>query len=117
MSHIYQPVMLIELLGRQGSASTTEIAKALLGHDVSQVEYYEHITNNMVDKDLTRPFENDVEGVTMVALCHHIEATEHLAHLNTFTYLQQSGITDLGQDFVHFDPFEDDLKVPPRAFL
>ena len=27
MSHIYQPVMLIELLGRQGSASTTEIEK------------------------------------------------------------------------------------------
>jgi len=44
MSHIYQPVLLIELLSRQGSASTTEIAKALLGHDVSQVEYYEHIT-------------------------------------------------------------------------
>ena len=54
MSHIYQPVMLIELLGRQGSASTTEIAKALLGYDVSQVEYYEHITKNMVGKVLTQ---------------------------------------------------------------
>ncbi|MFW2330817.1 MAG: hypothetical protein ACN4E2_00755 [Nitrospinota bacterium] len=54
MSHIYQPVMLIELLNRQGSASTTEIAKSLLGHDVSQVEYYEHITKNMVGKVLTQ---------------------------------------------------------------
>ena len=54
MSHIYQPVMLIELLGRKGSASTTEIAKALLGYDISQVEYYEHITKNMVGKVLTK---------------------------------------------------------------
>ena len=38
--------MLIELLSRQGSASTTEIAKALLGYDVYQIEYYEHITKN-----------------------------------------------------------------------
>ena len=40
MSHIYQPVMLIELLERRGSASVTEIAKALLGNDSSQLEYY-----------------------------------------------------------------------------
>ena len=53
MSHIYQPVMLIELLSRQGSASTIEIAKALLGHDISQVDYYAHITKNMVGKVLT----------------------------------------------------------------
>ena len=43
MSHIYQPVMLIEILKKNGSASTNEIAKALLSHDISQVEYYEHI--------------------------------------------------------------------------
>ena len=59
MSHIYQPVMLIELLERRGSASVTEIARALLGHDVSQVEYYEHITRNMVGKVLT-----DSRGIT-----------------------------------------------------
>ncbi len=46
MSHIYQPTMLIELLCREGSASTSEIAKALLSRDVSQVEYYEYITKN-----------------------------------------------------------------------
>ena len=59
MSHIYQPVMLIELLERRGSASVTEIARALIGHDVSQVEYYEHITRNMVGKVLT-----DSRGIT-----------------------------------------------------
>jgi ATP adenylyltransferase len=54
MSHIYQPVMLIELLCKEGSASTSEIAKALLSRDISQVEYYEHITKNMVGKVLTK---------------------------------------------------------------
>ena len=53
MSQIYQPVMLIELLERGGSASVTEIDRALLGRDVSQVEYYEHITKNIVGKVLT----------------------------------------------------------------
>ena len=34
MSHIYQPVMLAELLQLNGRASVTEIAKALLSHNV-----------------------------------------------------------------------------------
>ena len=54
MSHIYQPVMLMELLDEEGSTSVNEIAKALLGYDTSQVEYYEHITKNMVGKVLTK---------------------------------------------------------------
>ena len=53
MSHIYQPVMLIELLKKGGSASVTDIAQSLLSRDQSQVEYYEHITKNMVGKVLT----------------------------------------------------------------
>lgn len=53
MMHVYQPVMLIELLNRDGKASVTEIARALLGYDTSQVEYYEHITKNMVGRVLT----------------------------------------------------------------
>ena len=79
MSHIYQPVMLIEILKKNGSASTNEIAKALLSYDISQVEYYEHITNNMVGKVLTKnrgvtskdknqyhlnEFENSMVGVS-----------------------------------------------------
>jgi len=54
MSHIYQPVMLLELLRRGGSASTKQIAHALLSHDESQLEYYEQITRNMVGKVLTK---------------------------------------------------------------
>ena len=53
MVKIYQPVMLMELLNRQGQASVTDIAKALLNYDSAQVEYYEHITKNMVGKVLT----------------------------------------------------------------
>ena len=54
MSHVYQPVMLIELLTRDGTASIQDVAKGLLSHDASQIEYYEHITKNMVGKVLTK---------------------------------------------------------------
>ena len=54
MSQVYQPVMLTELLLHQGHRTTTEIARALLGKDPTQVEYYEQIVNNMVGKVLTK---------------------------------------------------------------
>ena len=54
MSHIYQPIMISELLKNGGKASTNQIAKALLTHDDSQIEYYEQITKNMVGKVLTK---------------------------------------------------------------
>jgi diadenosine tetraphosphate (Ap4A) HIT family hydrolase/5-methylcytosine-specific restriction endonuclease McrA len=54
MSHVYQPVMLLELLRHRGVASKTEIAQALLDRDVAQVEYYEEITRNMVGRVLTK---------------------------------------------------------------
>jgi diadenosine tetraphosphate (Ap4A) HIT family hydrolase len=47
MSHIYQPVMLNVLLERGGRATIREIASAILGHDESQIEYYEQIVKNM----------------------------------------------------------------------
>lgn len=54
MSHVYQPVMLLALLERGGQASVSEIALAILGHDDSQLEYYEKITNNMVGRVLRK---------------------------------------------------------------
>ena len=54
MSHVYQPVMLIELLKSGGKATVRQIAKAILGKDQSQVEYYEQITKNMVGRVLTK---------------------------------------------------------------
>lgn len=53
MSHIYQPVMLKELLKQGGEATVEQIAKALLTYDQSQVEYYSIRTKNMVGKILT----------------------------------------------------------------
>ena len=52
MSHIYQPVMIKRLLEKGGYALDTEIAQTLLQYDPSQLEYYQHITNNMVGKVL-----------------------------------------------------------------
>jgi ATP adenylyltransferase len=54
MSHVYQPVMLLELLRNDGLATTEQVAKALLSYDQSQVEYYEIRTKNMVGKVLTQ---------------------------------------------------------------
>jgi ATP adenylyltransferase len=54
MSHIYQPVMLLKLFRNQGRAKIRDIAKALLSHDQSQIEYYEQITKNMVGRVLTK---------------------------------------------------------------
>ena len=48
MSHVYQPVMLRLLLGRNGRASVQDVARALLNEDRSQLEYYSEITKNMV---------------------------------------------------------------------
>lgn len=54
MSHVYQPVMLVELLKTKGRATVQQIAKAILAKDQSQVEYYEQITKNMVGRVLTK---------------------------------------------------------------
>src|SRR5215469_2697103 len=52
MSHVYQPVMLMTLLEGGGKASTAAIAKAILEHDESQIEYYEKIVGSMVGRVL-----------------------------------------------------------------
>ncbi len=89
MSHIYQPVMLIELICRGGSASSAEIAKALLGNDRSQFDYYERVAKNMVGRVLSNErnritkrdknrfsligYEdlNDNEKSQLIHLCEH----------------------------------------------
>lgn len=62
MSHIYQPVMLLELLEHDGVSSTEDIAKAFLHHDLSQIEYYKKITNNMVGRVLRKHGVVEKEG-------------------------------------------------------
>ena len=53
MSHIYQPVMIRELLTKSGIASVRDIASAFLARDESQLEYYEQITKRMPGKVLS----------------------------------------------------------------
>jgi diadenosine tetraphosphate (Ap4A) HIT family hydrolase/5-methylcytosine-specific restriction endonuclease McrA len=53
MSHIYQPVMLIEILRNGGKASVEQIARAILERDPTQIEYYSQIVKNMVGRVLT----------------------------------------------------------------
>ena len=52
MSHIYQPVMLISLLEHRGTCHQKDIASSILANDISQLDYYTKITNNMVGKVL-----------------------------------------------------------------
>ncbi len=54
MSHIYQPVMLIELLKHNGQASVEQIAQAILNRDPTQIDYYSEIVKNMVGRVLTK---------------------------------------------------------------
>ncbi len=54
MAHIYQPVMIKELLEQGGKTNIRNIAAAFLAHDESQLEYYEQITQNMPGKVLAK---------------------------------------------------------------
>ena len=81
MSHVYQPVMLMTLLEGGGQASTTAIAKAILNHDESQIEYYEKIVGNMVGRVLRSHGLVKKEGGDYV-LCLDEKLTENeTAHL------------------------------------
>ena len=57
MSHIYQPVMVMELLKNKGKANIDSIAKQFLRYDEAQIEYYQHITKIMPGKVLTNNLE------------------------------------------------------------
>ena len=54
MSHIYQPVMIKELLKYGGKADIRDIAAAFLARNESQLEYYEKITKDMPGKVLAK---------------------------------------------------------------
>jgi len=54
MSQIYQPVMLIELLKNNGTASVEKIAQSILNRDPTQIEYFSEVVKNMVGRVLTK---------------------------------------------------------------
>jgi diadenosine tetraphosphate (Ap4A) HIT family hydrolase/5-methylcytosine-specific restriction endonuclease McrA len=81
MSHIYQPVMLIELLKNRGVASEEEIAQTILNRDPTQLDYYIDKVRNMVGKVLAN---------------RHITIREKNIHrLNGFSELSQEQVDEL----------------------
>jgi diadenosine tetraphosphate (Ap4A) HIT family hydrolase len=54
MQHVYQPVMLMELLKNNGEASEEQIAKSILDFDPIQKKYYADKVRNMVGKVLNK---------------------------------------------------------------
>ena len=64
MAHIYQPVMLLTLLQAKGECSEEEIARSILAHDQSQIEYYQKITRDMVGRVLRSHKIVEREGKT-----------------------------------------------------
>ena len=53
MSHVVQPLMLMELLGRRSPAPAQDVARRILGEDVTQIDYYTERVKRMVGKVLT----------------------------------------------------------------
>jgi ATP adenylyltransferase len=81
MSHIYQPVMLIELLKNNGSASEEHIAQVILNRDPTQLDYYIDKVRNMVGKVLST---------------HKITTREKsVQYLNNFSEFTQNEIDEL----------------------
>ena len=54
MAHIYQPLMLTELIKGNGKASARNISKSFLSYDETQIDYYKKITNLMPFKYLSK---------------------------------------------------------------
>ncbi len=58
MSHIYQPLMLIEMLKHgDRKASVKQIAQSILNKDPTQIEYFSQVVKNMVGRVLTKNHE------------------------------------------------------------
>ena len=57
MSHVYQPVMLIEMHKKGGYASTEQIAKSILNHDPTQADYYKEVVKNIVGTVILNTFK------------------------------------------------------------
>jgi ATP adenylyltransferase len=97
MSHIYQPVMLMTLLQRGGESSVSDIAKAILSHDESQVEYYENVTKNMVGRVLASHeiVEKDKQGYHLVGYEKFTDDQKRelieMCRQKLETYVQQRG--------------------------
>lgn len=53
MSHVYQPLMLMELLSRRSPAPAQDVARRILGEDVTQIDDTSERVKRMVGRVLT----------------------------------------------------------------
>jgi hypothetical protein len=53
ISHVYQPLILMELLERRSPAPAQNVARRILGEDVTQIDYYTERVKRMVGKVLS----------------------------------------------------------------
>jgi len=82
LSHVHQPVMLLTLLrAAGGKSSTTEVARSVLAHDESQVEYYDDVTINMVDRVLRSHGIVEKEDDGFPLICYEDLDDEQVEHL------------------------------------
>jgi diadenosine tetraphosphate (Ap4A) HIT family hydrolase/5-methylcytosine-specific restriction endonuclease McrA len=98
MSHIYQPVMIRELLTSGGRSSIRSIAAAFLARDESQLEYYEQITKDMPGKVLAKHgiVERDRKDYRLTVDTSSLSSEERdellrLCDEKISTYLQKRG--------------------------
>ena len=58
MSHIYQPLMLMELIKGNGKSTGRKIARTFLNYDETQIDYYKHIVKVMPFHYLSKHIKN-----------------------------------------------------------
>ena len=86
MQHIYQPVMLIELLKNGGQASEQHIAHTFLSQDPTQQKNYEDKVRNMVGKVLSKNGITEREKPTHQLLnTNNWQTSRLLNYLHCFT--------------------------------
>ena len=104
MSHVYQPVMIRELLDRGGRASRQDIARALLNEDRRELDYYREITRDMVGRVLLQ------RGVARRAGATWIRPTDRSASQRTEGRLRAKTCPVCGQAWRRY------LGTPTRSY-
>ena len=110
MSHIYQPVMLLELLRSGGAASVNEIAKALLSHDASQIDY-EAIRGKLYEIWRENVFQGEVEVVKRATSAPRLFGDRVMTAQSEY----EGRVETTGDAFKSFDLYAAMREVASRA--
>jgi ATP adenylyltransferase len=78
MQHIYQPVMLIELLKNGGQALEEDVARGFVNLDPTQQKYYEDNVHNMAVKILKSNGQTAHEAELLIVHAVQLRAFKNL---------------------------------------